>query len=302
MDLLILNIYITLRKVIVSIITPMRKNLKIRYSSIKRLVNMQLLNGNRNILVNATTSESTSLSSREKIEIIRYLSRTFKKEINLISGSCCNSTRKSIKLIEKLNKEKLESILQITPYYYNSSEEGVVNHFKAISLKSKIPIIVYNVPKRTGIDISSDCLKKIFKISNIIGIKDSSCNNKELVKKIKLCNDRGKIFLCGDDLQVFKLRKYNIDGVVSVLSNVFPLEIRKVLLCKKGYYFNNRIYKLIRNLSKYNNPLLIKWLLKKIRVSEEFFRLPLVKLNKKDKRKIKYYLKRYYNNFFKRIF
>ncbi|MGX7589697.1 4-hydroxy-tetrahydrodipicolinate synthase [Candidatus Vidania fulgoroideorum] len=282
-----------MKKLIVSLVTPMKKNLKIDYKSIKRIVKTQLLYKNRNILVNATTGESTSLSNDEKIAIIRYISKKFKEKVKIISGSCYNSTRKSIKLIKRLNKEKLEYILQITPYYYNTCEKGIINHFKAISVKSKIPVIIYNVPKRTGVDISSKCLRKLLKIKNIIGIKDSSSNKNRLIEKLTVCKEMKKLFLCGDDIQVFKLRKYKVGGVVSVLSNIFPKEIKKLLIYKQHRDIDSKFIEIVKKTSGYRNPPLIKWLLKKINIVKEVFRLPVVALKNKEKKVIKKLIKNY---------
>ncbi|MGX7458723.1 4-hydroxy-tetrahydrodipicolinate synthase [Candidatus Vidania fulgoroideorum] len=290
-----------MKKIIVSIITPMKRNLKIDFRSIGRIVKKQLLLKNKNILINATTGESTSLSNKEKITVIRYISKKFGEKVKITAGSCYNSTRKSIKLIKKLNKEKIEYILQVTPYYYNTCERGIIKHFKAISKKSKIPILIYNVPKRTGIDLSSNCLRRLFNIRNIVGIKDSSSNKKKLIKKITICNEMKKLFLCGDDLQVFKLRNYKIDGVVSVLSSIFPKEIKKAITNITIGKVDFNFLKLVRRLSKYRNPLLIKWLLKELNMTKEVFRLPLVALKNSEKKDIKNYIEKYDKKFFKRI-
>ncbi|MGX7585864.1 dihydrodipicolinate synthase family protein [Candidatus Vidania fulgoroideorum] len=275
-----------MKKLVIPIITPMKESGKIDFASLKKLISLHIKLNNKNILVNASTSESTSLSNREKIKIIKFIRKIFGKKIVLIAGSCYNSTIESLNLINKYNKEDVDYVLQITPYYYKTSNKGIVNHFRKISKFSKKPLLVYNVPKRTGVDVSENCLQKIFNLENVRGIKDSSEKTIKNIRRIDICNRRKKLFFCGDDLQLITLKNFGTHGIFSVLSNIFSKEIKELILNKKKIKKLSKIENLIVKLSCYRNPSLIKCLLEKIKACNSKLRDPLVKLKGKDRKDV----------------
>ncbi|QSW37724.1 dihydrodipicolinate synthase family protein [Candidatus Vidania fulgoroideae] len=258
-------------------VTPMECDSSIDYIGLLNLFRFNLVYNTTHFLINATTSESLSLSILEKIFIIRFLRFYFADTITLYCGSCFCSTSDSLAFLSILNTEYIDFVLQITPYYFISSSKGIVWHFTVLSLLSVHPIILYNVPKRTALDISSECLALILQLSNVCGLKDSSGSYLLNFERVNLCYLANKRFFCGDDTQYLKLRTCGIQGLVSVFSSCFPYEFRnlqtEVQVCHL-YIFKA----IVCVCAKVLNPILVKWFLGMFLYYCCCYRLPLVAL------------------------
>ncbi|MGX7583042.1 4-hydroxy-tetrahydrodipicolinate synthase [Candidatus Vidania fulgoroideorum] len=278
---------------ITSLITPFKKNGDIDFNSIKKIVKLQYKSGIKNIVINATTGESCSLSFSEQKKIINFIYNKYKKKIGIIIGSCYNSIKKSFKLINFIKKKKkIKTILQITPYYNNPTKKGIIDFIKKICKKFKKKVILYNVPSRTNINITVKMLNKLFKIKNLIGIKEASSNIKEVIRKIFLCKKKKKLFFFGDDLMYLLLRKkFNIYRNISVATNIIPKDFTKK---NNNFKENKKIIDLINVLFIETNPIPIKYLLKKIGMIKGSVRSPLCEPKKKNKKKIMKIFKKYF--------
>ncbi|MGX7582615.1 dihydrodipicolinate synthase family protein [Candidatus Vidania fulgoroideorum] len=270
---------------IISVVTPMELSSGIDYIGLLNLFRFNLVSNNTHFLVNATTGESLSLGVLEKIFIIRFLRFYFGNFITLYCGSCFCSTMESLWFLGILNGEHIDFVLQITPYYFVANNQGILLHFTLLSQLSVHPLIIYNVPKRTALDISSACLVALLQLVNIFGIKDSSSSYLLNFERLNLCYLFNKCYLCGDDTQFFKLRDCEVQGLVSVFFSCFPFEFCKLF---KGvrlsylYFFRSLIF----SFANFLNPVLIKYILSGFIYSYCYYRSPLVALDATQKHSV----------------
>ena len=167
---------------IVALVTPFCADGKVNYLKLKELLQFHIDNNTDGVLLFGTTGEGSTLSIKEKIKIAKYSIKYVKKKMFIILNAGTNSTKETIKNVTILSKLKPDAFLIITPYYNKGNEEGIYNHFKLIQYNSKIPIILYNVPTRTTIDMSVSLIKRLSLLPNICGIKEASTNKEKLIE------------------------------------------------------------------------------------------------------------------------
>ncbi|UOQ27841.1 4-hydroxy-tetrahydrodipicolinate synthase [Candidatus Vidania fulgoroideae] len=276
---------------ITSLVTPFKKNGSVDYKSIKKIIIFQYKSGIKNILINATTGESCSLNFKEKKKIINFVCKRFYKKLGIIVGSCNNSLEESLKIIKLSNNRKIKAILQIIPYYNNPTEKGIISFFRKICRKTKKPIIVYNVPNRTGYDIDTKTLKKIFKIKNILGIKESSKNINNVIEKILICKKMKKKFFFGDDLMYIALSNIEVDGNISVATNIIPKEFKSSKFNLKKI---KKIKRLLEVLFIETNPIPLKYIMSKLGMITRRLRRPLCSPKEENKKKITKIFRKYF--------
>ncbi|UOQ37984.1 4-hydroxy-tetrahydrodipicolinate synthase [Candidatus Vidania fulgoroideae] len=276
---------------ITSLVTPFKKNGSIDYRSIKKLITFQYKSGIKNILINATTGESCSLSYKEKKKIINFVCKKFHKKLGILVGSCHNSLEESLRIIKLSNKREVKAILQIIPYYNNPTKKGIISFFKKICRKTKRPIIIYNVPNRTGYDVDVKTLKKIFEIKNIIGIKESSKNINNVIEKILICKKMKKKFFFGDDLMYIALSNIKVDGNISVATNIIPKEFKGSMFDLKKI---KKIKKILKVLFIETNPIPLKYAMSKLGMITRRLRRPLCSPKKKNKKEITRVFRKYF--------
>ncbi|WDI79386.1 4-hydroxy-tetrahydrodipicolinate synthase [Candidatus Vidania fulgoroideae] len=263
---------------IVSIITPMKKNKNIDFYEFKKLLT-KLLNKVDGFVICGTTGESTSINTKEKIKLAK-ISRNVVKNKPLIFGNSEIDTYKAIKLNIKLKKMGIDAILQNVPYYVCKNSKNILAHFKEIN-KHNIPIIIYNIPSRTGVDINLKTIIKVSKFKNIIAIKESSYN---IIKILDIKYNTNLKCFSGDDVTSPISFFLGADGIISVTANIFPEIISKSFKEKK---INKEIYNFNKILFIESNPCPIKYIMKKKKIIKNYTtRLPLVNINKKNKKKI----------------
>ncbi|MGX7577257.1 4-hydroxy-tetrahydrodipicolinate synthase [Candidatus Vidania fulgoroideorum] len=281
---------------ITSIVTPMKKNKKIDYKSLKRIIFYQKKKNIKNIVVLGSTGESSSISTNEKIKILKFCKQKLGNKMNIIYGNCCNSTKKSIKINKKIDSLNIKAILQIVPYYSLPTQSGIYKHFLKISKHTKTPIIIYDVPKRTGVKLGYKTIEKLSKIKKIIGIKHSSNNILNIIKMIKNLKTKKFSIFCGDDLYFHLNFILGSSGNISVASNLIPKKMNQIYKAIKNKDIkkaNQKYYKIFDFLKILNlevNPIIIKYLLSKIKIIKNTLRLPLTKIKKKNKKLIKKFL------------
>lgn len=205
----------------VAIITPMNADGSINYDEFGRIIDNQIENGTDAIIVCGTTGEASTMTDEEHIEAIRFTVDRVAKRVPVIAGTGSNDTGYAIELSKQAEAVGADALLQVTPYYNKTSQRGLVAHFTAIADAVNIPIILYNVPSRTGVSISIETYIECAKHPNIVAVKEAS-GNFSLAAKIAAHTDL--VMYSGNDDQVLALLALGAKGVISVSSNVIPRE------------------------------------------------------------------------------
>ncbi|AFQ24110.1 4-hydroxy-tetrahydrodipicolinate synthase [Candidatus Portiera aleyrodidarum] len=278
-----------IRGSIVAIVTPMKKNGVIDWASLRNLVKFHLENKTDAILAAGTTGENTTMTLEEHGKVIRTVVKEVNKKISVIAGIGANSTIEAVKLTKMAKDAGAEYGLSVTPYYNKPTQYGMYNHFKEVATVG-LPIIVYNVPKRTGVDINNETILKLSLIKNIVGIKESSGNLARALELIEKYKKQDFYLLSGDDSTACEFILAGGHGVISVTSNIVPKLMHELCIASsKGkielaYKLNKELMPLHYALSLESNPIPVKWALKKMGLVKKGIRLPLTWLATKYKK------------------
>lgn len=211
----------------VALITPMNDDYSVNYEKLEELIEFHIENKTDGLVILGTTAESPTLSDDEKEEIVKRTVKKVNKRIPVIVGSGSNSTLHAIESSKKFEKLGADALLVITPYYNKTNESGMIAHFKAIAESTKLPIIMYNVPSRTGCSLSVKAIEVLSKVPNICGIKEASGNISFVAKIAKFKNDNFSI-LSGNDDQIVPLMSLGASGVISVWANIMPKTVHNL--------------------------------------------------------------------------
>jgi len=270
---------------IVALITPFRKG-KIDEKAVRRLVRFQIENGTDAIVPSGTTGESATLSHQEHRLMIDIVIDEAGEKIPVIAGTGSNNTTEAIDLTRHAEKAGADAALLVTPYYNRPSQDGLYEHFKAVAAKTSLPMIVYNVPSRTGVNMTPETVARLCQIDNIIGLKDAAGNLTQTAETIHLCKGRIKIF-CGDDSLFLPMLSIGAVGGICVVSNIAPkltaqfYDSWKAGNLKKAKELHYKLHILNRVLYLETNPIPVKWAAARLGLVSEEIRPPLTVLNKK---------------------
>ena len=204
-----------------AIVTPMNADGSINYDEFGKLIEFQIANGADALVVCGTTGEASTMPDEEHLECVGYAVKKVAHRVPVIAGTGANDTAHGIRLSAAAEKLGADALLQVTPYYNKASQRGLVKHFTAIANSVKIPIILYNVPSRTGCNISIDTYKELAKVPNIVATKEAS-GNMSLAAEIAAYTDLD--IYSGNDDQVMPILSLGGKGVISVTSNLMPKE------------------------------------------------------------------------------
>ena len=210
-----------------AIATPFTEN-EINYEEFGKLIDNQIEAGVSALIVCGTTGESVTMSENEKKKLIKYAIDRTSGRIKVIIGTGSNNTMSAIKMSQYAEKSGADGLLLVTPYYNKATQEGLVTHFNKIASFVDIPVILYNVPSRTGVNILPETCQKLAQTENIVGIKEASGDISQVAKIAHLCGDDLDIY-SGNDDQVIPILSLGGKGVISVLSNVMPEYTVKML-------------------------------------------------------------------------
>lgn len=262
-----------------ALITPFKDG-KIDYSALKNLIEFQIKSGIDALLVNGTTGESATLSECEKRELISFTVHEVGRRIPIIAGTGSNDTKKALHLSEFARDVGADAILVVTPYYNKASRDGLIEHYQTIANNVDIPLMIYNVPSRTGVNITLDVYDILANHPNIVGVKEANSSVGEMAKLIQKCSNRLDIYTGNDDLITPTLALGGC-GAISVVSNVLPKETCDI--CR--LYFEGKVSEastlqikllpLIGALFSEVNPIPIKALMSHAGFCKEEYRLPL---------------------------
>ena len=214
----------------VAIVTPMTADGEVNYEVLGEMLEAQIAGGTDAIIICGTTGESATLSEEEHSAVIRYAIKKVNKRIPVIAGTGSNFTATAIKLSKEAEKDGADGLLLVTPYYNKATQKGLIAHYTAIAKAVSLPIILYNVPSRTGCNLQPETIAALVKnVKNIVGVKEASGNISQIAKVKLLCGDDIDLY-SGNDDQVVPILSLGGIGVISVLSNVAPKETHNMVM------------------------------------------------------------------------
>ena len=266
----------------VAIITPFRKDGSVDFKSLERLLQHLVDNQVNYVVVLGTTGESVTLSKDEKKAIVNFVIDVINKKIPVVVGMGSNNTQDVISSIKSWDFEGIDAILSVAPYYNKPSQKGLFLHFKAVAEISPVPVIIYNVPGRTGSNIDAETTVRLAKeMKNIVAVKEASGNMAQIMHILKYKPKNFQV-LSGDDMLALPILALGGAGVISVIANAYPKEfsemVRNALAGEiaKACELHYHLFDLIRSIFAEGSPAGIKAVLEILGISGNNLRLPLV--------------------------
>lgn len=276
---------------IVALITPMRENGDIDYLCLRNLVDWHITQGTDAILVLGTTGEPATMSAEEKENVIKVVVEQAHGRVPIIAGTGTNCTQSTIDQTRKAMEIGVQACLLVTPYYNCPTQEGLFQHYRSVAEKVPIPQILYNVPKRTGVDLSPETVSRLVGITNIVGIKEGRPSVAKAI--IEFCGTNIDIY-SGDDDAALEIMRMGGNGVVSVLANLLPKQIHALCeLAKNGDWeaceaLNQQLKPFYKDLFIETNPIPVKWLAAANKlIPTPNLRLPLMTLSTEHQENLK---------------
>ena len=271
----------------VAIITPFNEN-GINFPKFKELIEWQIAEGTDAIIVCGTTGESTTMSEAEKKDAIKFVVETVNNRIPVIAGTGSNNTAAAIEMSKFSESIGVDGLLVITPYYNKTNKKGLFKHFEAINNAVNTPIILYNVPSRTNMNITPETLLELSELSNVTAVKEASGNISQIAKIKALCGDKLDIY-SGNDDQVTAILALGGIGVISVLANIVPKAVHEMVMSyltgdtNKSLSLQLEYLKLANDLFIETNPIPVKTALNLMGKEAGDLRLPLYEMNENNK-------------------
>lgn len=279
-----------------ALITPFDKNNKVDFNEFKKIIDYQIRCGISALLFLGTTGEAATMTDNEKLEVVDFAVKYVNHRVRVLMGAGNNCTAKAIETARAYEKLGVDALLEVAPYYNKTSQTGLIAHFSAIANAVKTPIILYNVPSRTGINIEVDTIYELSKVENIVGIKQAISNINEVQRTTQIPNFA---VYCGEDALNLAFLAAGADGFISVASNIAPKDVIKVYdNFKQGNLTAaretmNNLLPLIKHLFIEVNPMPIKYAMNSSGYQVGACRLPLVEVSNENKSKIDQTLKDY---------
>jgi len=275
----------------VALVTPF-KNGEVDWQSLEGLVEFHLRSGTHGIVPCGTTGESATLSHQEHDDVIKAVIKAVNKRVPVIAGTGSNSTAEAVRLTQEAEKAGADGALMISPYYNRPTQEGIYQHYKKVASEVGIPIIVYNIPGRTGSKIEPETLARLSEIKNIAGVKEATGSVDQAIDVIRLCGDSLAVY-SGEDSLIFSLMALGGKGVISTVANVAPRETAQLAeACLKGNWEKGREWQfkllpLIRAVFIETNPIPIKTALSLMGKCTGELRLPLTPMGEGNLKKLR---------------
>lgn len=271
---------------IVALATPMLSNGDIDWPALRRLVNFHLENGTDGIVAAGTTGEPSTMTVDEHFDVINAVIKEVDGRVPVIAGTGANATWEAVALTRRAMEAGADCCLSVTPYYNRPSQEGLYQHFKAIA-EVGLPVIMYNVPARTGVDLFNDTVFRLAKLDNIVGLKEATGDLERDQELFDEFHDGGFALYSGDDSTACDFMLAGGHGVISVSTNVAPRAMQE--LCEaalagdreRAHQINSRLMSLHNAMGVEANPIPVKWALQQIGLIDDGIRLPLTWLSDK---------------------
>lgn len=284
-----------LNGVFTAIVTPF-SNGKVDFKKLADLVEFQIESGVDGIVPAGTTGESPTLTIDEHSQVIETVISVAKSRCLTIAGTGANSTAEAIHLTQMAKRAGADASLQVTPYYNKPTQEGLYMHFSTIADETEIPLVLYNIPSRTGIPIAVETISRLSKNSNIIAVKEAGGSVERVSAILDACDIT---ILCGDDSLTIPMMSVGAKGVISVASNIIPREVKEMVdafakgNAEKAKMLHMKFYSLFRDIFLETNPIPIKAAMAiKGLLDKEEYRLPLCPITNKNREILKSTMKK----------
>ncbi len=276
-------------EVLTAMVTPMLDNGDVDYNKVEQLANYLTENGSDSIVVTGTTGESPTLTHEEEIKILHAAKKGVKNDSKIIMGTGSNSTKTAVEMSKLAEQEGADGILCVVPYYNKPSQKGMIEHFSAIAEAVKLPIVMYNIPSRTGVNMAVDTVKTLAEKYNNIAALKQSYGDMDTITELNINTPEDFTILSGDDSLTLPMMSLGVHGVISVASHIFGNEIKMMIKefksgnIVKARNLHNKLYPVFRKLFMAPNPTPVKAALADMGLINDYVRQPLVRLTEDEK-------------------
>ena len=271
----------------VALITPFKSNGEVDEDKIRELVNYHIENGTAGIVPCGTTGEAPTLTFSEHEKVIKIVVEEVRGRIQVVAGAGSNNTDRAIELTKYAKELGADAALSTCPYYNKPSQRGIYEHYKKIAEEGKFPVMLYNVPGRTGVNIEAETVARLAEFPEIVAIKEATESIEQMIRIQDLCGDKIEI-LSGEDHLILPMLSIGAKGVVSVVANIMPKEMKELIEAflkqeyKKAYKLHTELYDVSRNMFIEGNPVTVKTAMKILgKIDNDIVRLPLVSCEEK---------------------
>lgn len=285
-----------------ALVTPF-KNGKIDYDALEKHIEFQIAQGIDGVLPMGTTGESPTVSFEEHEEFIRRVVKIVNGRVKVLAGTGANSTSEAVWLTKCAEDAGVDAALSVNPYYNKPTQKGLIAHYEQIAKSTKLPIILYNIPGRTGVNFLPESIKELLnRVDNVVAMKEASGDINQMMRLVELCGDKLTL-LSGDDNLLLPLLSIGGKGVISVLSNILPADVRKVITLfnenkldeAKALFY--KLLPLCRAMFLETNPIPVKTAMAMMGFCNDELRLPLTPLGEENRKVLRKTLEEYGINF-----
>lgn len=273
-----------------AIVTPFDKNYQVDETKFRELIDFQISNGINGLVPCGCTGEAATLTHQEQKKLIKITVEAVNKRVPVIAGTGSNSTEETLDLTTYAEKVGADGALIITPYYNKPTPKGQILHYERVAKEVNIPIILYNVPSRTGISLSPEVVAKLNEIDNIVAIKEASGSLKQVNKILSLCDIT---VLSGDDFLSLPMLSVGAKGVISVAANIVPEEVSTLINSylegdiEKAKEIHFKLYPVFEGMFIETNPICVKTAMKLMNMLNGILRMPLCSMQEENEEKLK---------------
>ncbi|MFD1031955.1 4-hydroxy-tetrahydrodipicolinate synthase [Metaplanococcus flavidus] len=274
-------------KIITAMVTPLDTNGDIDFAATEKLIEHLIANGSDALVVAGTTGESPTLTATEKVELFKFTAGKVNGRIPVIAGTGSNDTRSSIVLTKQAEEAGVDGIMLVTPYYNKPAQNGLFEHFKAIAEATQLPIMLYNIPGRSAVNIAPETIIRLSKVSNIVSVKEASGNLDAASLIIEETPEDFTVY-SGDDGLTLPLMAIGADGIVSVASHIIGNEMQAMVSdfisgkVKEAAAQHRKLLPVMNALFAAPNPVPVKTALQLIGIQTGTVRLPMIPLNDEE--------------------
>lgn len=277
----------------VALVTPFKENGEVNYEKLEEIVEEQIAGGTDAIIACGTTGEASTMTHEEHLDVIEYICRVTKKRIPVVAGTGSNCTETAVYLSAEAEKRGADGLLLVSPYYNKATQKGLMAHFTAVADAVKIPVILYNIPGRTGVTIKPETIAALCRdVDNIVGVKEASGNFSAIATLMSLSDGKVDLY-SGNDDQIVPLLSLGGKGVISVLSNVAPRQTHDICASyfagdvKTSAGLQLKAIPLITELFSEVNPIPVKAAMNMMGKGVGPLRMPLTEMEPQNQEKLK---------------
>lgn len=277
----------------VALVTPFKENGEVNYEKLEEIVEEQIAGGTDAIIACGTTGEASTMTHEEHLDVIEYICRVTKKRIPVVAGTGSNCTETAVYLSAEAEKRGADGLLLVSPYYNKATQKGLMAHFTAVADAVKIPVILYNIPGRTGVTIKPETIAALCRdVDNIVGVKEASGNFSAIATLMSLSDGKVDLY-SGNDDQIVPLLSLGGKGVISVLSNVAPRQTHDICASyfagdvKTSVGLQLKAIPLITELFSEVNPIPVKAAMNMMGKGVGPLRMPLTEMEPQNQEKLK---------------